>query len=95
MDWIFEIPLWAVIIFVLSLIANIFLVAFWWQARAAERQMRNAVKELQHQVKEFKKISRQLTELAQQEQRRCMHILDRVLTECEKEQVAEDVENYE
>lgn len=94
MDWIFEIPLWAVIVLVISLIANVSLVAFWWQARTAERQMRIAAKELQHQVDEFGKISRELTEIAQDEQRRCMRILDRVLTEREKEEISEDVGNY-
>ncbi len=94
MGWIFEIPLWVVIVFALSIIVNITLSIYWWQAHRNECRLQNAVSKLQHQVEEFGKISRQLTELAQDEQRRCMHILDRVLTEREKEEVAEDVENY-
>ena len=89
------IPLLAIIIFSLSVIANRALIVHLCLKRKEYKDTQILNSLLHGQISEYKDVARRLSELVSSENARCMRTLDRVLTEREQVVIEKDVENYE
>lgn len=87
-------PFLLLIICLVLLAACIILFIFYRMERKERRKLHIIIAHQREQIEDFKTIADNCQEIVHLERQKMVAILDRVLTESEREGVAEDVENY-